>query len=130
MDAMTSPADAPGSGSSRVDRLVADLRRVGLGDVDAHRAAFCALALADGWSKARIGRYLGISRARVGQKVDKLHDYAATDEAGTAWPTLRHVLVVADSARPWQGRDTLVEFEASAWDDLEFARRMCDIPGG
>jgi hypothetical protein len=123
----TSPATAPGSGASKVDRLVAELRGFGLSDVDAHRAAFCTLALADGWSKARIGRYLGVSRARVGQKVEKLNDYTFDDRVKT--PTLNRLMSVADSARPWLGRDGMVEFEPDAWEDIEFARSLCDIPG-
>jgi hypothetical protein len=56
------------SDSSLVPVLITELQaQANLSEVDAYRAAFAALALADGWSKARIGRYLGIRRqyARV-----------------------------------------------------------------
>lgn len=122
---------APGSPASKVDRLVAELKGFGLTDVDAYRAAFCALALADGWSKARVGRYLGISRARVGQKAEKLADYAAVSPRST--PTLRHALAVA-ATNAVRGASTplgqaIVAFKIEDWRDLEFARRVCLIPG-
>lgn len=114
--------DAP----TRADRLVAELRdHCGLGDVDAHRAAFCALALARGWPKARIGRYLGISRARVGQKAEKLQDYA--HEHAERMPTLTRALTVADSVTATPSGGPVVEFSVEDWSDLSFAAGLCEI---
>lgn len=92
--------------------------------VDAHRSAFTALACARGWTKARTGRYLGISRARVGQKVDKLLHYATTLETV---PTLTRTMRRAVRMVPARGNmDAVVEFRADDWNDLEFARQMVD----
>jgi hypothetical protein len=115
------------SDSSLVPVLITELQaQANLSEVDAYRAAFAALALADGWSKARIGRYLGISRARVGQKIDKLFDYTIHVEV----PQLKAVLARASEAKAQQDAAArMVEFEPEDWRDLEWARQMCEIPG-
>jgi hypothetical protein len=106
----------------RVERLVHELQeQAGLNEVDAYRAAFTALALAEGWSKARIGRYLGISRARVGQKVEKLQDYAHTLKV----PTLKRLMSKADIAHRVRDERLAIQFKTADWSDLEFARGMC-----
>jgi hypothetical protein len=115
------------SDSSLVPVLITELQaQANLSEVDAYRAAFAALALADGWSKARIGRYLGISRARVGQKIDKLFDYTLHVEV----PQLKAVLACASEAKAQQDAAArMVEFKPEDWRDLEWARQMCEIPG-
>jgi biotin operon repressor len=112
--------------SGRVQRLVDELRHyAGLSEVDAHRAAFIALALTKGWSKARIARYLGISRARVGQKVEKLDDYVF--EHGRRMASLKRARQVGRSAKPHGDAGAHVAFNQEDWDDLEFAGRLCDM---
>lgn len=111
--------------ATRVDRLLAELRSADLSDVDAHRAAFVALALAQGWSKARIGRYLGISRARVGQKVEKLRDYAMDRDR----KTLGRTLAVADAVNQPEPSGPPIAFGVADWEQLDWARRMCDMLG-
>lgn len=101
---------------------------IGLEATDAHRAAFVALAVSRGWTKARIGRYLGISRARVGQKVAKLEDYAHFQ--GSKVPTLKRVIGVASTIRPARHEtDDLVQYQVDDWLDIEFARRLVDMVG-
>lgn len=111
--------------TTRADRLLDELvGTVGLEATDAHRAAFVAFAMSKGWTKARIGRYLGISRARVGQKVDKLEDYAATKDV----PTLKRVMaVVGVTASERRETDDLVEYNPADWDDVGFARRLVEM---
>lgn len=110
---------------SRTDSLLTELASCGLGPVDAHRGAFTALACSSGWTKARVGRYLGISRARVGQKVDKLLHYAT--DAGYNVPTLTDTMRKAVRRKPERGDyDEVVQFTQSDWDDLTFARSLID----
>jgi hypothetical protein len=105
------------------DDLVAELTGpVGLGAVDAHRSAFIALSCAQGWTKARIGRYLGVSRARVGQRFDKLLHYATTLDTV---PRLTEQMQRAVRVTPRRGEyDDLVEFKVEDWQDLDFARDL------
>lgn len=107
----------------QAEALIGELtEKVGLDAVDAHRGAFTALACSQGWTKARVGRWLGISRARVGQKFDKLLHYATTREDV---PQLRAVMLAANRKSPEPGAyDDVVAYEASAWDDLEFAKAL------
>ena len=95
-----------------------------LSDVDAHRAAFAVLAVSEGWPKARIGRWLGISRARVGQRVEKYTKYA---ETRTDMPKLQLAL---SNQKPVQ-RDTQrsVGFNQEDWQDLDFAVEMLNRLG-
>ncbi len=105
------------------DALVAELsEKVGLDAVDAHRSAFTALACSKGWTKARVGRWLGISRARVGQKFDKLLHYATTrDDTPVLTTTMR--LAVRTPARRTE-YDDVVAYSVGQWNDLDFARSM------
>lgn len=111
---------------TRTDRLIAEFTdRIGLEPVDAHRGAFTALAIDKGWTKARIGRYLGISRARVGQKVEKLEHYAATAQGiPTLKALMRHAATVEATGR---NSDVLVKYDAADWTDLQFARSLVDL---
>jgi hypothetical protein len=108
---------------SRADALIRELtEQVGLEAVDAHRSAFTALACSQGWTKARVGRWLGISRARVGQKVDKLLHYAMTREDV---PTLTEVMRLAARAKPAKtAYDDLVAYDVADWADQTFARQL------
>lgn len=111
---------------TKADRLIAEFTdKIGLEVVDAHRVAFTALAVDRGWTKARIGRYLGISRARVGQKVEKLEHYAATVSAvPTLKALMRHAKTVKAERRD---SDDLVRYDAKDWASLEFARSLVDL---
>ena len=114
---------------TKADRLVQEFsERVGLDPVDAHRSAFVALACAQGWTKVRIGRYLGISRARVGQKVEKLEHYAATV---SGMPTLKAIMTRCETIKA-QRRDSddLVAYTYEDWHDLDFARRLLETVAG
>lgn len=110
------------------DQLVAELvGQIGLEPVDAYRSAFTALACSQGWTKARVGRWLGISRARVGQKVDKLLHYATTRDDV---PVLTNTMKAAHGAEIKRtDMDDLVAYHADDWRDLEFARRLIDNVG-
>lgn len=105
----------------QISELLAELEAHGLGAVDAHRSAFAALAYSRGWSKAKIGRFLGISRARVGQKIDKLWLYA------NSCPTLDAML--QEPPASYSDADFSVGFEADDWQDIEFARALVDRVG-
>ena len=102
---------------------------VGLESVDAYRSAFTALAVAKGWTKARVGRYLGISRARVGQKVEKLEHYAFV--YGDRTPELQAAVKQFSVVRPKpKGKKVkprgVAAFEVQDWNDLVFARHLID----
>ena len=100
-------------------RLVSELQgNLALSDVDARRAAFVPLALKAGWSKARIARYLGVSRARIGQKVRKYEEYARRSEANT-YPTLQQVL--SDLPDAVDEETVPVKFKPADWNDEQFA---------
>lgn len=105
------------------DTLIAELtEKVGLEPVDAHRSAFTALACSAGWTKARVGRYLGISRARVGQKVDKLLHYATTrSDTPVLTATMRQAVRTPPVRTEY---DELIEFDQADWEDLDFARGL------
>lgn len=131
---MTDPraAGTDGPAISRADRvsdMVQELRLFGLSEVDAQRAAFCALALGRGWPKARIARYLGVSRARVGQKAEKLQDYVtqSVQDDGPPAPELAMALLDASVASPDLARAGAIEFRLDDWRDLEFGRRLCEM---
>lgn len=105
------------------DKLTKELKQIGLGEVDVLRSSFVAIAYSRGWSKAKIGRYLGISRARVGQKIDKLLSYSRTGE----YPTLLHL--VTNIGKNSDDDSIPVGFEASDWKDIEFATALVEIVG-
>jgi hypothetical protein len=106
--------------------LVREFQEVlGLEPVDAHRSAFTALAFFNRrWTKAKIGRYLGISRARVEQKVNKYVDHAKGDKM----PVLARVVGEQTNGhlpkREKNLRDALVEYTPDDWQDLTFAGEM------
>lgn len=102
-------------------KLVQELRGpLGLNEVDALRAAFTVLAVRQGWSKARIGRYLGISRARVHQRVGKYESYAAA----SGFPVLKKTLNGKTPKPDHNGPDLAVSFHRSDWEDEDFAAGM------
>lgn len=124
---------------TKADRLIAEFRSLGLGEANAHRSAFVALALRRGWSKGRISRYLGISRARVGQRVDKMEHYVSENPGSL--PTLKAALSKAEAVamelaaasdsdrKRKKAIDRVSEsiaFDAHDWDDIDFARRLVD----
>lgn len=92
----------------------------GLTEADAYRSAFAVFALRLGWSKAKIGRYLGISRARVGQRIDRCQEYARGD---APMPVLRRLLLDVEEAAAGPD-DVPVSFAQDDWKDLAFARSM------
>lgn len=110
--------------TDRAARLVTELEQIGLSAVDAHRGAFTALAVSKRWPDARIGRYLGVTRARVGQRVDKLQEYAAREDC----PLLGSINWAADrkgkNAAP---KVPSVAYEQRDWVDIEFAQSLLDI---
>lgn len=102
----------------KVTQLVGEFRSVvGLSEVDAWRSAFTALAHHRGWSIARIGRYLGISRQRVVQRIEKLHQY----RENPGMPMLADLLENSTANGASGGPDLPVAFELSSWEDREFA---------
>lgn len=111
---------------TEADRLIREFEeKLGQNVVDAHRNAFTALAMRRGWSKARIGRYLGISRARVGQKVEKLEHYVHSQRG---IPTLKRVMTQADDVRPVRSpHDQTIEWQGDDWADLTFARSAVEL---
>lgn len=109
----------------RAEALIRELTdQVGLDAVDAHRSAFTALACSEGWTKARVGRWLGISRARVGQKFDKLLHYATTrDDTPVLTETMRKAARVETRRTDY---DIVVTHAVLDWNDLDFARSMIE----
>lgn len=106
--------------ATQTNKLVTELQeQLGLGPIDAHRSAFVALAYRRGWTKARIGRYLGITRARVEQKIERFKRHAETGEM----PTLSKVMRGANGREP-QGKDMRIGFSSDRWNDLTFAAEM------
>jgi hypothetical protein len=58
------------------EALIAELaEHAGLSEVDAITGAFTAIAYGRGWTQARIARCLGVSRARVAQRVEIMRGY-------------------------------------------------------
>lgn len=104
-------------------RLVAELQtKLGLSDVDSRRAAFVVLAVAAGWRKARIGRYLDVSRARVGQRVSRYEQYAESGD----WPEIGKVLANVKPLQPEKmaRNGGHVVFSRKDWESLEFANDL------
>lgn len=104
---------------AKVDRLLVELQtKLGLSPVDARRAAFTILAVARGWPKARVGRYLGVSRARVHQRVIKYQTYAAD------YPNIAKCLKGDSRRKAETESETVVEFKPEDWESEEFATAM------
>lgn len=96
-------------------RLVGELQtKLNLSDVDSRRAAFVVLSIAKGWKKARIARYLDVSRARVGQRVEKYQEYQQTGD----WPELSKYNLDEKSD---EGNSFNVSFSRKDWEDTDFA---------
>jgi Homeodomain-like domain len=103
-------------------RLVEEMQtRLGLNSVDARRAAFVVLAVATGWKNARIARYLGVSRARVGQRVARYERYALTN--AKAYPQIAKVLKRRPK-RPDKEGAIQIGFPRTEWNDPAFAVDM------
>ena len=105
---------------SAAERLVLELQKgLGLSPVDARRAAFVVLATTQkGWRKAKIARFLGVTRARVGQRVARLERYATED---TRYPVLEQMFSDAVELEKIGAADTTVAFKPDDWEDLRFA---------
>jgi hypothetical protein len=86
-----------------------------LSETDSRRAAFVCLAITNGWTKAKIGRYLGISRSRVGQKVTKYEQYAGMPDR---FPVLAEVM---SDSKPPNEHGGIVAYTRQDWLDDDFA---------
>lgn len=112
------------------EQLSAELTgNLGLTPEDARRATFTILAWSRGWNKARIGRHLGVSRARVHQRIDKYRHYAERDPEN--WPVLSSLVedgVGFDELRASMPNEhlppPLVEFKPQDWKDDRFATSL------
>lgn len=92
-----------------------------LDPVEAHRSVFVVLTLAKGWRHARIGRYLGVTRHRIGQRAEKYTEYAASGD----FPQLAKMLPAAPP-EPDSKSEINVCFKPGDWADLTFARGLID----
>ena len=112
--------------------LVRELTDVcGLDEYSAPRWAFVVMTHNQGWSGARIGRYLGVSRARVDQILSRLREFAGIDprpdakrsdvKYGLDVPVLTDLLKNAQRMRV---RTERVGFAPEDWQDDEFAAGM------
>lgn len=111
-----------GALNEKADRLVQEFRgNLGLDEHDALRAAFVVFAYCRGYSKARIGRFQGISRARIEQKVSKYRQYAADAES---WPVLAEVMPATPVPSTNGHREVAVEFNLEDWSNADFAVEM------
>lgn len=116
----------------RVVQLIEEFEaHVGLSPMEARRSAFIALAAAQGWNNARIGRYLGVHRVRIGQKLEKYQTYIESGEM----PLLAEVMHMCAATHP--GSDTapgVVAFTQMDWENADFAMGMlalvADIESG
>lgn len=99
-----------------IDELIAEAEdELGLGRADAARMLFVALAKGQGWTNARISRYLGVSRARVGQKVARNAIYIEQHKLPKLKKALQHQVVEATEEK------AAVTFPAESWADRDFA---------
>lgn len=92
-----------------------------LDPVEAHRSTFVVLTLAKGWRHARIARYLGVTRHRIGQRAERYGQYASSGD----FPQLTKLLS-ADHPDPDAKSEINVSFKADDWADLTFARGLID----
>lgn len=103
-------------------QLIEEFRQVlNLSEADASRAAFCVIALSKDWPKAKIGRYLGISRSRIGQKVEKYEQYADDDR----FPVLRSYMRQVGQAKQSESA-ALAGYTRHDWEDPVFAEKMLE----
>lgn len=105
-----------------IARLVGELEtRLGLDETEARRAAFVVVAYSRKWSKSKIARYLGITRARVGQRVKK---FLAYHESGS-WPNVSVFLADIDPvANGFESKHLQVAFSPDAWQDCGLANAL------
>jgi hypothetical protein len=96
-------------------------QRLKLNPVEAHRATFVVLALSKGWRHARIARYLGVTRHRIGQRAERYQQYAASGE----FPALTGFLN-GNTPAPTSESEVHVEFRPEDWQDLTFAVGLID----
>jgi hypothetical protein len=103
-------------------RLVAEFQtKLSLSEVYSRRAAFVVLAVSHGWQKAKIARYLGVHRQRVGQQVAKYTDYAESGD----WPQIAAAFSdIKPSTDPENGNGHHVSFSKAEWESLDFANDM------
>ncbi len=103
----------------RAKQLVDEFQTVlGLESYDARRAAFVVFAFFNrGWSKAQIGRFQGISRARIEQKVARYQRYA--DDSNPALVVLAEIVQASNGNH--DSVDSKIEFTAEQWRDDSFA---------
>lgn len=105
----------------KAKRLVAEFQtKLGLSDVDSRRAAFVVLAVAAGWRKSRIARYLDVSRNRIGQRVKRYETYA---ESGT-WPEITSLLTDPPVPTEKENGGSKISFSKKEWDSLGFANDL------
>lgn len=115
------------------DQLVDELQKtVRLLPSDARKAAFVALALRANWSKSKISNYLGVSRARVSQKVEKLEHYVDPRVFRDRMPALTQVMNDVSEIYQTQyerGREEndYARFDAESWEDEEFADSLLKL---
>lgn len=87
--------------------------------IEAYRATFIVLAVERGWQHARIARYLGVTRHRIGQRVQRYREYAMSDR----FPQLSKLFGdAAPKPNPEQG--VKICFQAEDWSDLTLAREL------
>lgn len=95
--------------------------RLQLSDSDALRATFVVLAYEKGWSQARIGRYLGVTRHRIHQRIAR---YEAYSGAKITFPVLAsHINGRKRPAQVPRGEPG-VAAKPEDWDNVEFAVEM------
>jgi hypothetical protein len=117
---------------SKTDALVREFRdAVRLTELDAQRATFTALALRANWSKSKIANYLGISRARATQKVDKLVNYVEPSRFKKEMPVLVDVMEQVDKTylSPYERSEEAdsVRFTVKDWEDPKFVAGMLKL---
>lgn len=95
--------------------------RLNLEPVEAHRATFVVLALNRGWRHARIARYLGVTRHRIGQRASRYEQYASSG----GFPQLTKMLD-GEKSEPSRNSEIHVSFKSSDWSDLMLARELID----
>ncbi len=106
----------------KAKRLVEELEtRLNLGKVDSRRAAFVVMAISKGWRKAKVARYLGTSRARVGQRVTKYEEYADAATGNGVWPAIQEFLPPQKYNGGVEPKSAQVAFKAEDWENLAFA---------
>ena len=86
---------------------------------DVYRAAFTILAYNKGWSNARIGQFLGITRHRVGQKIEQYEGYA--DKLSHRMPTVAKLMNGGRPECKGQPQRAVVTFKRDDWKREQFS---------